>query len=192
MDAFLAYLDTSVPLQEQEKALVAKHCRTLQLAKGTHLLRAGAVSRAFYYNISGLVRLYYLREEREVSAYFYDAGSFISAYESFVRQTPAQLNLQVMEPSILIEINQKAAATLLAASSKFEVIARLAMEEELIAKQHIIANLLSLNPEERYYHLMDTQPSLFQRLPQHYLASYIGVKPESLSRIKKRHAGRKS
>ncbi len=192
MDAFLSYLDARVPLDEQEKTLVGKYCRELHLGKGEHILQAGEISKAFYFNIEGLVRLYYLREEQEVTAYFYDAGSFISAYESFVKQRPAKLNLQVMEPSVLVEINQNAAAKLLEASPKFEAIARLAMEEELIANQHIIASLLSMNPEERYYQLMETQPSLFQRLPQHYLASYIGVKPESLSRIKKRHADRKS
>ncbi|MEL6652342.1 MAG: Crp/Fnr family transcriptional regulator, partial [Bacteroidota bacterium] len=80
----------------------------------------------------------------------------------------------------------------LKSSPKFEFLARLAMETELIAQQRIIANLLRLKPEERFYELMERQPEIFQRVPQRYIASYIGVKPESLSRIKKRHQLRKS
>ena len=82
------------------------------------------------------------------------------------------------------------AMQLLRYSPKFELLARVAMEDELITYQKIIASFLTQNPEERYFNLLENNSSYFQRIPQHYIASFIGVQPESLSRIKKRYLER--
>ncbi len=160
--------------------------------KGELIAREGKISTSFYYNLQGFVRLYYTTLSGDKTAYFYSPGQFISDYESFVRQTPSKLNLQATERSTLVDISQESAAKLLQYSPKFEAIARIAMEDELITHQNMIASLLTCNAEERYYQLIEKTPEIMQKVPQHYIASYIGVKPESLSRIKKRHFERNS
>jgi CRP-like cAMP-binding protein len=71
---------------------------------------------------------------------------------------------------------------------QLERIGQIATEDELITCQKMIASFITQSPEERYVKLIDTRPELFQRVPQQYIASYIGVSPETLSRIKKRVA----
>ncbi|MEL6591100.1 MAG: Crp/Fnr family transcriptional regulator [Bacteroidota bacterium] len=192
IQAFIEYLSAREALHDSEQEAVRQNCELISLSKGDHLLRAGTISDAFFFNLQGCIRLYYLRNGEETTAFFYQEEMFISAYESYLYQQPALLNFQAMEACELIKISRTAASSLLKSSPKFEFLARLAMETELIAQQRIIANLLRLKPEERFYELMERQPEIFQRVPQRYIASYIGVKPESLSRIKKRHQLRKS
>lgn len=184
---FIKYLQQHVPLNEQDIDFLYKVLSVKSFKKGTILLSEGQISTAFYFNLTGFVRLFYLKNGEERTAFFYPQNTFISAYESFVHQTPSRLNLQATEQTTLVEISVTAATQLLQYSPKFEALARIAMEDELITHQKIIATLLTLTPEERYYNLLDENPLIFQKVPQHYIASYIGVKPESLSRIKKRH-----
>ncbi len=186
IEQFIQHLQKYVSLDESDvnllhQVLVIKHYK-----KGTLLLPEGQIAKAFYYNLEGFVRLFYLKDGLEKTAYFYPKGTFISPYESFVRQTPSKLNLQATEQTSLVEITINAAAQLLQHSQKFDLLARIAMEDELIVHQRIIQSLLTLSPEERYANLLEESPQIFQKVPQHYIASYIGIKPESLSRIKKR------
>jgi len=183
---FINHLNQLLPLKSAEEEMIRQTLRVRQYPKGALLLSEGDIASAFYFNISGFVRLFYTRDGEERTAYFYPEGTFISPYESFVRQQPATLSLQATEETQVVEISLEASAQLLAFSPKFEALARIAMEDELIAHQKMISSLLTLSPEGRYSQLLKEQPTIFQRVPQHYLASYIGVKPESLSRIKRR------
>lgn len=192
METFLQHLNQHLSLTAEDESFLREHLRTRDFPRGEMLLSEGEVSKTFFFNAEGIVRLFYLREGEERTAYFYPEGTFISAYESFVRQEPSKLNLQAMERTILVEISFEAAAALLQYSNKFDVLARIAMEDELISHQRIIAALLTLSPEERYAHLLEENPAIFQRVPQRHIASYLGVKPESLSRIKKRATRNKS
>ncbi|MEO0470317.1 MAG: Crp/Fnr family transcriptional regulator [Bacteroidota bacterium] len=183
---FIEMLEARLPLSEADKRLLQENLRLCSYSKGEFLLRSGEISRAFFYNLSGFIRLFYVRNQIEKTAWFYAEGQFVSAYESYVRQTPSQLNLQAMEDSSVICISMEAAMRLLTHDPKFSVLARIIMEDELIAHQKMVASLISDRPEDRYQALLDENPAIFQRIPQHYIASFIGVTPESLSRIKKR------
>ena len=183
---FIEMLSEQFPLEESDRRLLYDNLSVRTYQKGEFLLQSGQVSKAFFYNLSGFVRLFYVKSETEKTAWFYSEGQFISAYESYVKQTPALLNLQAMEESRLVCISMEAANRLLAHDPKFSVLARIIMEDELIAHQKMVAGLVSDRPEDRYQTLMKENSAIFQRIPQHYIASFIGVTPESLSRIKKR------
>lgn len=184
---FLDFTGQFISLDKGEQQALEKHLRVRTFAKGEHLLKQGAISRAFFFNLSGFVRLYYLVDGEERTAYFYQEGVFISAYSSFMHQTPATFSFQANEATTVLEITAESSMALLAHSSKFETLARIAMEQELAQNQELIASLLTLHPEERYARLIERSPHIFQRAPQVQIASYLGVKPETLSRIKKRH-----
>ena len=189
---FLKHLQKKVILSPEDQALLGKILPLKNFKKHQLISREGEISRAFHFNLDGFVRLFYNVDGKEKTAYFYPPGHFISDYESFVHQIPSRFNLQATEPTTLIEISQTAAAQLLTYSPKFELLARIAMEDELIANQKIIAALITQSPTERYRQLLTNSPEIFQRVPQRYIASYLGVEPESLSRIKKRAQARKS
>lgn len=192
MDEFLNKMAAIIELNDEDRALVRSCIEVKSYEKGAMIQEAGQVADAFFYNIDGFVRLFYWKNGEERTAYFYPKGTFVSAYESFVKQEPSRINLQTAEDTQLAIISAQAAQKLLKYSSKFEVISRVVMEDELIAHQNMIEGLLTLSAEERYQNLIESNPSLLSRVPQHHIASYIGVKPESFSRIKKRYLSRKS
>ncbi|MGD1847565.1 MAG: Crp/Fnr family transcriptional regulator [Salibacteraceae bacterium] len=192
LEALFEQLEAYAPLDDSDRQLLGAVVRSKVFQRGDYLLRAGAISKSFFFVVSGFVRLYYDRDSGEKTAYFYQERQFVSAYESYMHQSPCRFNLQAIESCQVLEFTQEAASHLLNHSSKFEKLARLALENELLINQRIIGSLLALNPVERYLHLLDENPQVFQRVPQHYIASYIGVVPETLSRIKKRALSQKS
>lgn len=186
INQFVTYLNQFIQLSPEDETFLTQSLRIKKCKRNEVILAEGQISKAFYFNLSGFVRLFYIKDSGEKTAYFYPKNTFISAYESFVYRKPSKLNLQTTEATTLVEISFEASQKLLAYSPKFEALARIAMEDELIIHQQIIESLLTLSPEERYFNLMNDSPEVFQKVPQHQIASYIGVQPESLSRIKKR------
>ena len=189
---FIQYLNRKVMLDSADRVYLSRNLLVKTFQKYQVICPEGEISRAFYFNLDGFVRLFYNVDGKEKTAYFYPPGHFISDYESFVHQVPSRFNLQATEPTTLVEISQTAAAQLLAFSPKFEVLARIAMEEELMTNQKIIAALITQSATQRYHQLLADHAEIFQRVPQRFIASYLGIEPESLSRIKKRAHTRKS
>ena len=187
MEGFINYLKKYIEITQKDIDFLNEHLTVENYNKGDVIFEEGKVADTFYFNQSGLVRLYYTNEGVENTAFFYTENQFVSAYESFMRRIPARQNFQALEPTSLVAISFNGAQEILQFNHKFEFLAMTAMEEELIVCQRIIESLLSNSPEERYLLLMKTNPEYFERIPQHYIASFIGVKPESLSRIKKRY-----
>lgn len=191
INKLIDHLERSVALCEEEKEVIRREVIVQDIEKNQVLLAEGEVSRAFYFVIKGCIRLYYNVGIEEKTAFFYLEDMFVSSYESFTRQIPARHNFQAIEDSVLAVISIEVAAKLLEASPKFEFLARIMMEEELIVYQEIISSFVTLQPEQRYLRLLESFPELFQRIPLHQIATYIGVTPETLSRIRKRIGSKK-
>ena len=184
---FIEFLNEQCSLNAKEKNFVAQKVPVKTYSKKEFLLEEGQISKAFYYNLSGFVQLYYNQVGNEKTAYFYPENCFISAYTSFVRQTPSRFYLQALEPTTVAVIGIELAQELLKFSPKFEMLARIAMEEELMQHQEIVESLLTLTPQQRYENLLERTPDIFQRASQKQISSFIGIQPESLSRIKKKY-----
>lgn len=188
IESLISYLNQYIGLNAEETQFLKERVPVKSSGKGAFLLKDGEVSREFFYLIKGCVRLFYWVDGEEKTAFFYTENSFVSSYQSYVKQQPANHNLQCLEDSIVAVFDHSVASELLAFSPKFELLARTMMEEELIVYQDIIASFVSNAPEERYQRLVATNPELVNRIPQYQLASFLGVRPESLSRIRKRLA----
>ena len=186
IEPMIAFLEKRVRLSEEEKEYVRKHIPVKALNKNDFLLKEGEVSSAFYFVLSGCVRMYYEVDGLEKTTHFYTEHTFVSAYESFTQSKPAPFYLQALESTIVATITAPVAQQLLAQFPSFQVLAKIAMEEELAIYQGMIAAFVTLNPEQRYQRLRTQNPSLIQRIPQYHLATYLGVSPETLSRIRKR------
>jgi len=155
-------------------------------AKGTVLLEAGAVATASYYAIKGCVRLYYMVDGDERTTAFYTEGQSIASLHSFVNQVPANHYLACVEESTLAVWSYTGEKELFRRFPRLESFCRVSLENDFGQHQELLASFIIKTPEERYTELMATRPDLLQRVPQYLLASYLGVKPESLSRIRKR------
>jgi CRP-like cAMP-binding protein len=173
-------------LNENERSFLKENIPIKTINKNQLLLSEGEISRAFYFIIDGSIRLYYNVGLEEKTAFFYFENMFVSSYESFTKQTPSKHNLQTIEKSTIAVIEIDTAYKLLELFPKFDFLARVMMEEELIVCQEIISSFITLNAEKRYVKLLETNNQILQRIPQYQLATFLGVTAETLSRIRKR------
>ena len=176
------------PLSEEEKQIVDECIPVRTYAKGTVLLEEGRVATECYFNVKGLVRCYYLIDGEEKTTQFYTEGDSICSLTSYLQRTPAPHYLACIETSTLAVLSYEKEQELFQRFPKFESLCRLSMESNFGDHQHRMDHYLITSPEQRYLHLQATQPALVNRVPQYLLASYLGIKPESLSRIRKRVA----
>ena len=185
-EKLLLHIERYTQLTEKELAVLQDNVHTKTYEKNELILKEGELSDKIYFVTEGCVRLFYNVEGNEKTAYFFTEGKFICAGESYTYHIPVKENYQAVEKTRLVYFTRENIDTLLKVSPKFELIGRIATEEELISCQRIIASFVSKSAEERYIELLETNSALFQRVPQHYIASFLGVSPETLSRIKKR------
>lgn len=186
MQPLITYLDQHLPLEPEEKAYLKEHIPLIKFKKNTVLLQQGAISTAFYFVITGCIRMYYLVDGIEKTTFFYQENDFVSSYESFTKGSPASHYLTTLEDTQVAQFTVSVVANLLSKHPRFEILARIAMEKELAVYQEMIASFITLNAEQRYLKLCNDSPALLQRIPQYHLATYLGVSPETLSRIRKR------
>ncbi len=115
----------------------------------------------------------------------------ISSLQSYHQKVPSKHYLQCVEDSRLAVLSYEKEQELFKRIDGFESLCRVSVEDELGAQQEKLSHFMMMSPEQRYLDLLEHRPELLQRIPQYHLASYLGVKPESLSRIRKRIANRK-
>lgn len=180
----------TVPLTKAEARLVDEYIPVRTFAKGRLLLREGQVAVDSYHLVEGCVRKYYLMDGEERTTAFFTEGQSIASMTSYINQTPADHYLECVEDCTMLVLNYHQEKRLLQQHPRLESIFRVATEQEYGKNQALLAHYITKSPEERYLHLLETRPELIHRVPQYHLASYLGVKPESLSRIRKRLAKR--
>ena len=187
----ITYLERYITLDSEEKQFLQSHILVKPIKKNQLLLWEGEVSSEFYFIIEGCIRMFYWVEGEEKTAFFYTENEFVSSYESFTKHIPARHSLQAVEDTTVAIISSEQAQAMLLKYTMFEFLARVAMEQELSVYQDIIASFITQNAEQRYQALSKSKPQLLQRIPQYQLATYLGVSPETLSRIRKRISNKK-
>ncbi|MFT4986687.1 MAG: CRP-like cAMP-binding protein [Glaciecola sp.] len=186
MDRLIENIKLYASLSEQEIQLLRNAVDKKVYAKSEIIFTEGNVSDEIYFVTKGCVRLFYNVDGTDKTAFFYTEGKFICAGESYTFNIPASENYQAVEQTEIFVFTKSKIDVLLKEVPKFEIIARIATENELITSQKVIASFVTKSAEERYIDLLNTQGELFQRVPQQYIASFLGVSPETLSRIKTR------
>ena len=180
------FIEENIPLNDEERQFLDECIPIRNFPKGTVLLEEGEVARDSYFVIGGFVRSYHYVDGDDRTTAFFVEGDAVASLTSYVGQKPADHYFACVEDSTLAVLNYHREIELYKRFPKFEALCRLQMEEEFGKQQQRLAKFLTQSPEERYVDLLKTHPDLAQRVPQYHLASYLGVKPESLSRIRKR------
>lgn len=154
--------------------------------KGTILLREEEISDKCYYIFEGCVRQYIIKDGIEKTTFFYTEDQAISTFSSTSHNVPSKYYLECMEDCNLSVTSYTSEKEVYKRFPKLESVCRKETEKELGKFQEMLSTYITTSPEERYLNLLKNRPTLLNRVPQHQIASYLGVKPESLSRIRKR------
>lgn len=153
--------------------------------KGTVLLKQGQHSKEGYFVLKGCIRTYYIINGEEKTTAFYTEMEGVTP-NIVTSGEASEYFIACNEDSIIVVSNPEMESEIFDKFPKFETLCRI-LSEELLAKQQIdFDQFKTTSPEQRYLNLLKNRPDLIQRIPQHQLASFIGVKPQSLSRIRSR------
>lgn len=173
----------SMPASQAEVFLKGMQLRSFK--KGELIIEAGRTESYLSIVIEGLTRHYILKEGEEISFDFSFTNEFNSSYASFVQQQPSQFYIEALQPTLLASFSYDFLQGLYEkypASNRF---GRLAIEDYFVLRETRELSLLTQDASERYKNLLQKQPIYLQQIPLKYLASYLNIKPESLSRIRK-------
>lgn len=170
--------------KELEEAIVNSKFITF-FKKGTLLVEEGKVTTECFFILKGCVRCYYIKDGEEKTTEFYTEEQAIPSHVSSGNNTSTYF-LECVEDTIAAVSNPELEAEMYRKFPDLESLTRIMNEAIMVKYMETFAEFKMTSPEERYLNLLKTRPDLIQRVPQHQIASYLGIKPESLSRIRKR------
>jgi len=175
-----------------EEACIVDECIPVKsFKKGTVLLSEGKVANTAYYVVKGLVRAYLVKDDgEERTTRFMIENEPCVNLDSYVNQTPSTYYLECMEDCELSVVTQEKEKELSERFPPYQELCKMDIEKQFGKAQNELAQYIVSKPEERYTELLETRPELIQRVPQYHLASFLGITPESLSRMRKRLANR--
>jgi CRP-like cAMP-binding protein len=191
-EQFIAYFSKFATLTEPEKSAIYAGAGIQTFPKDTILLRDNQVSKEVYFVLKGCVRQYYIIDGEEKTANFFTEEQWVLSLNSQARNTPAGFFYDCVEDCTLVVSREEDYNPMYLAFPRFEAISRLILEKEFSYQQAIQASYITSSAEQRYLNLLNLPSDLVHRVPQYQIASYIGVKPETLSRIRKRLSKKKS
>ncbi|MEM9830031.1 MAG: Crp/Fnr family transcriptional regulator [Bacteroidota bacterium] len=180
------YVTQLAPLTNAELTYLENHCVYREVPKKFSLIEEGTVAKEVYFINKGCLRLFYSKEGEEITAFIFMENLFATSLESLVQQVPSQQCLETLEESELLVISYENLMKVYNHSVNFQTMGRRIAEQRFINAQRILSSYILESPEERYQKLLTAQPEWFQRVPQHYIASFLGITPVSMSRIRKR------
>lgn len=173
----------SVPKEEQDK--LSKRLRPIIIKRGAFFLRAGEIPQRIGFNISGLLRLFYIDPNgKEIIKHFCVENTLAISYSAFLLREASKLYIQALEDTKLLVIDYAAYRELLDGHVCWHIAARRLAELLYILKEKRESDLLLNSAQERYLQFLKDYPGIEQRLNQYHIASYLAITPESLSRIR--------
>ena len=152
--------------------------------KGARILDEGEVCQSIYWIVKGLVRQFYFKNNKELTEYMATENTICMSIESLFHETPSHQIIQALEPTILFEIPMRELETAAIKSVNIQMLYRKILEESLIISQQRADMLRFESAQDRYQKLVKSTPQLVLRAPLVYIASYLQMTPETLSRVR--------
>jgi CRP-like cAMP-binding protein len=183
-----AHLLARVPITDEDFSFLLSFIHPVSLAKKQHHLLEGDVCTYLTFVTQGCLRSYTIDAAgEEHTLQFALEDWWISDFYSLLTVRPSTLNIDALEDTQMLLIRQADMETIYAQAPVFERLFRLLMQNRYLALQERVNAALSETASEKYNHFIQKYRDLTQRIPQHYIASYLGIKPESLSRVRRQN-----
>jgi CRP-like cAMP-binding protein len=184
MHAFQQFIKQYTALSDADWQQIAACLSRREVPKETLLLEEGKVCRYLYFLETGLLRFFILKEGNEITKYFTDIPYCFTSQKSFTAQKPARESIETLEDSVIWQMSFDDAHRLLTLPSWSQFIRKLIQEVQSLTEE-ILEEIQTETAENRYKKMLLEEPELVQRIPLKHLASYLGIAPQSLSRIRK-------
>ena len=185
-DRIKQQLSKIIDLTDEEFDAFISFIKVKKLKRKEIIFREGEVCKYAYFVNKGCLRYFFTIDGEQHTGQFFFENQWYTDYDSFLTGKPSRLTLEALEPSEIFMFQKEDLEKLYVTTPKFERFGRLMAENAFIGLRNRTEMLANQSPEERYLFLMKQRPKLLERISQHYIASYLGIKPQSLSRIRKR------
>ncbi|GAB4044093.1 Crp/Fnr family transcriptional regulator [Spirosoma jeollabukense] len=186
MEFLIDRISQIISLSEDEAQLIKQLFTEKRIKKGEHFLLEGQICQSVAMISAGLVR-YYINEDGDEGTYYFSReGDFVCDYESFLPQAPSSKNIQALEDTSLYVVSYEGLQQIYQGVKQGERLGRLGIEQVFVTVLQQLSSFYKDSPEVRYQRFLHTFSVISQRVSQYYIASYVGIKPQSLSRIRKR------
>tara|TARA_B110000914_G_scaffold177624_1_gene159196 strand:- start:2342 stop:2926 length:585 start_codon:yes stop_codon:yes gene_type:complete len=183
-----AYLDQIATISNLDWSFFTSKLQRRVIEKKSIFLKVNEIENQISFIESGIVRLFIPKDnpEKEITFGFSFKNQFISAYDSFLTQSPSVYQLQALTETTILSLTYDDLQSVYKSTQIGNLIGRLTAEDLFLIKSNREQNLLNLTAEQRYLKLFKERPELLESIPLKYISSYIGVTAQALSRIRKR------
>jgi CRP-like cAMP-binding protein len=191
IESLLNSITSIITLSPTEIEIVSALFKEKTYHKGDFFLAEGQICKQVGFVTTGLMR-YYINHDGEDKTYdFAQENNFVCNYESFIPRTASTKNIQALEDCNVLQISYHDLQLFYKSISQGERFGRIVIEQVFIQTLRDLSSFYTDTPELRYEKILRKHPDLLQRMSQYHIASYVGVKPQSLSRIRKRISSEK-
>jgi len=185
-NAFEHILDHALLFDEQEKKTILSKFSPKSVKQRVELVSVGEKSNVLYFILKGCVRKYCIKAGEQITIQIITDNQFALEFVGFISGERSRNTLETMEDCELLTISKNDLESLYLSVPKMNNFIRKSLEKVLISTGTLLNDFIMLSPEERYLKLLDVNPEILNRVPQHIIASSLGISATSLSRIRKR------
>jgi CRP-like cAMP-binding protein len=188
MESFFNFIGQITPLSEAAHDALAAVLERMDLPKGHGLLRPGAVCHHLYFIEKGLTRTWYTKDGKDITDWISAENTLAVSIISFLNHQPDRRGIELLEDSTFHALSYSNLEALYRDHHDIERLGRLLLSQGCIQMQQRFDDLHFATAQQRYQHLIDTNPSLLNRVPLGMIASYLGITQETLSRIRAQYS----
>ncbi len=188
LQSLMQFLNSFYPLNEQLAETIEKNLEVIEVPKQTLLLKDGERCDYVFVVLKGIARMYYLKDGEEVCSRFSEENQMILSVKSFFARVPGYEYIETIENCTIARIHHDNLQKIYREFIEFNFVARIITEQYFMRSEDRLYLLRRQSAEERYVYLTEHHASLVLRVPLKYIASYLGINMETLSRIRKKLA----
>jgi len=181
---FISFIKDLIDISDEKASEIEEFGIKKSISANTILFNADAPFLKLFFIQHGLFRAYRIIDGKDFTFFFFTSGEFATDYESFLNESKSPLFFEALVDSDYIEFNKSTISRLYTIYPKFERVGKLMAEKAYLSATNRLKEFQTEPLEKRYLNLLTKNPKLFQQVPQYHIASYLGVNPQSLSRVR--------